>query len=81
MTACRLAESHDPVEPGLTAIFRLISPREDDEEEPVKLLEVSESTTTGGILPDGRTLLKVFHQSAGDLAGPGAAAPEKRGRA
>ena len=52
--ARRLADSHYDVEPGITEIYRLVSPSSEDEaEEPVKLLEVNESTTSAGIVPVG----------------------------
>jgi hypothetical protein len=51
--AFRLAQSHYVVEPGITQIYRLV--KEDHEEEqtdePVKLLEVSEDSLPVGIRP------------------------------
>jgi hypothetical protein len=53
--ARRLAELHYEIEPYLTYIHRLVAPPEAEAraEEPVKLLEVSESTTPSGITPLG----------------------------
>ena len=53
--ARRLAERHFEVEPSLTQIFR-ITRRGDAEgrpDEPIKLLEVSDSTISVGIMPLG----------------------------
>lgn len=46
-----LAEAHREIEPTITRIVQLVSPREDDAREPVKLLEVNPATTASGILP------------------------------
>jgi hypothetical protein len=47
-----LADSHREMDPGITLIYHLIAPeREGDPTEPVKLLEVNQSSTASGILP------------------------------
>ncbi len=52
--ARRLAESHIEVNPAIVEIRRLVSPAaEDQESEPVKLLEVNEGTIAAGIIPVG----------------------------
>jgi len=52
--ARRLAESHYRVDPSIKRIFRIVSRhREQDENEPIKLLEVNEETTMSGIVPIG----------------------------
>jgi len=50
-----LAELYYEIEPYLTHIYRLLAPPDIAacDEEPVKLLEVSESTTPSGIVPLG----------------------------
>lgn len=51
--AQQLADSHYAVEPDIDLILQLIAPddREADPAEPVKLLEVNQSTTSDGIRP------------------------------
>src|SRR5438105_4288441 len=51
--ARKLAEAHYEVEPGMLHIFRIIADPglEQRAEEPIKLLEVSESTIPSGIMP------------------------------
>jgi hypothetical protein len=46
-----LAEAHRKVEPGINRIFRVISDREQEADEPVKLLEVNPDTSPSGIFP------------------------------
>jgi hypothetical protein len=50
--AQRLAEIHYEVEDGITQIFRITRPEVDENrpDEPIKLLEVSESTIATGIM-------------------------------
>jgi hypothetical protein len=51
--AFRLAQSHYVVEPGITQIYRLVKEdlEEEQPDEPVKLLEVSEDSLPVGIRP------------------------------
>ncbi len=42
--ATELIEHHFTVEPELTAVYRVLGPREDAADEPIKLLEVNAST-------------------------------------
>lgn len=46
-----LARSHYEIEPGMKRIFRLLSPDETALDEPIKLLEISDETIAGGIVP------------------------------
>jgi hypothetical protein len=46
-----LADAHRKVEPGISRIFRVVSDREQDADEPVKLLEVNPDTSPSGIFP------------------------------
>lgn len=46
-----LAEAHRAIEPAISRIIRLITDREADAREPVKLLEVNPATSPSGILP------------------------------
>ena len=46
-----LAKAHFKLEPGITRIFRLTGPDEDDSMEPIKLLEVNKRTVPVGIQP------------------------------
>jgi hypothetical protein len=46
-----LADAHREIEPGISRIFRVISDREQDANEPVKLLEVNPDTSPSGIVP------------------------------
>src|ERR1700679_1978416 len=50
-TARYLAEAHFRVEPDLKHVFLLISDREDDPREPIKLLEIVDSTLADEIMP------------------------------
>lgn len=50
-TAQKLAKAHYRVEPELKHIFLLTSDREDDPREPIKLLEVLDSTLADEIMP------------------------------
>jgi hypothetical protein len=50
-TAHKLAKSHYRVEPELKHIFLLTSDHEDDPKEPIKLLEVLDSTLADEIMP------------------------------
>ncbi len=50
-TAHKLARDHHRVEPELKHIFLLTSDREDDPGEPIKLLEVLDSTLADEIMP------------------------------
>jgi len=43
-----LIDWHFQVEPGMEQIFRIISPTEDEQDEPIKLLEVSRDTFKTG---------------------------------
>jgi hypothetical protein len=46
-----LADAHREVEPAISRIVRLLSDRENDAREPVKLLEVNPATSPSGIFP------------------------------
>ncbi len=46
-----LADAHREIEPAISRIFRVISDREQDTDEPVKLLEVNPDTSPSGIFP------------------------------
>lgn len=46
-----LADAHREVEPTISRIVRLLSDREDESREPVKLLEVNPATSPSGIFP------------------------------
>lgn len=46
-----LADAHRKVEPGISRIIRVVSDREQDANEPVKLLEVNPDTSPSGIFP------------------------------
>jgi hypothetical protein len=46
-----LAQSHRQIEPSISRIVRLLSDRENDGGEPVKLLEVNPHTSPSGIVP------------------------------
>lgn len=46
-----LADAHREIEPAINRIFRVISDREQDADEPVKLLEVNPDTSPSGIVP------------------------------
>ena len=46
-----LADAHRALEPAISLIIRLITDREGDVREPVKLLEVNPATSPSGILP------------------------------
>lgn len=50
-TAHKLAKAHYRVEPDLKHIFLLTSDHEDDPREPIKLLEVLDSTLADEIMP------------------------------
>ncbi len=49
--ARQLAEAHREIEPTIRRIIRLVTDREGDAREPVKLLEVNPETSPSGILP------------------------------
>jgi hypothetical protein len=49
--ALDLARSHAEAEPGIKAIYRLMTANEDSDAEPIKLLEVNENTVEQGIEP------------------------------
>lgn len=50
--ARQLAETHRSVDAGITDVYRLVGvAREDDPNEPIKLLEVNRNTTRDGIVP------------------------------
>jgi hypothetical protein len=51
--ARRLALTHFEIEDGLTHIFRITGPAEveENESEPIKLLEVNEATVPSGVMP------------------------------
>jgi hypothetical protein len=44
----RLVDWHFRIEPGLKKVYRFFSEREDAEDEPIKLLEISEDTFATG---------------------------------
>jgi hypothetical protein len=46
-----LAKAHCEAEPSIVRIVRLVSQVEDDDRDPVKLLEVNPETSPSGILP------------------------------
>ena len=46
-----LADAHRQIEPTIRRIIRLLTEREDDIREPVKLLEVNPATSPSGIFP------------------------------
>jgi hypothetical protein len=48
-----LARMHFSVEPGMKQIFRLHAPagKEQDQQEPIKLLEINEATVPAGMMP------------------------------
>jgi hypothetical protein len=46
-----LARSHSAIEPAVAKIVRLISDREDQPDEPIKLLESNPDTVPSGIVP------------------------------
>lgn len=46
-----LADAHRKIEPGINRIFRVVSDKEQDADEPVKLLEVNPDTSPSGIVP------------------------------
>jgi len=50
-TAQLLASLHADYDADLVEVFRLTGPDESDADEPIKLLEVNESTTSAGIVP------------------------------
>ena len=49
--ALLLAAAHREAEPGIVRIVRLLSAREAEAREPVKLLEVNPATSPSGVLP------------------------------
>ena len=53
--AQRLANTHYAFETGITQIYRLVSlpEREGDPNEPIKLLEISTTTPSSGVMPLG----------------------------
>ena len=52
--AQKLIDWHFEVEPEITEVYRFISPNEDNNSEPIKLLEVSEATfMVGRVIPFG----------------------------
>jgi hypothetical protein len=51
-TANALASAHRRIDPNIQSIFRLVdTARETDPNEPVKLLEINQSSTATGIMP------------------------------
>lgn len=46
-----LADAHRRVEPAISRIIRVVGEREQDEGDPVKLLEVNPDTSPSGIVP------------------------------
>lgn len=46
-----LARAHRDIEPTISRIIRLVSDREDSDQEPVKLLEVNPETSPSGVFP------------------------------
>ncbi len=46
-----LAEAHREMEPAISRIIRLVTEREEELREPVKLLEVNPATSPSGIFP------------------------------
>lgn len=52
--AMRIASAHRELEPDITSIYRIEAPgREDDPNEPIKLLEINPNTVASGIMPVG----------------------------
>ena len=52
VVAARLAESHFQVDPAIDQIYHVLAPgREENEAEPIKLLEVNRDTSMSGIMP------------------------------
>jgi len=51
IVAQQLASSHKQIEPTITHIFRIVSPREAEPKEPIKLLEINTDTVPAGIMP------------------------------
>lgn len=49
--ALNLAKSHRNIEPSINRIVRLVTDAENDEREPIKLLEVNPATSPSGIFP------------------------------
>lgn len=49
--ALELANSHRNFEPSINRIVRLVTEAEQDEREPVKLLEVNPATSPSGVFP------------------------------
>jgi hypothetical protein len=49
--AKELAQAHAAQEPTITAIYRITSAQDGDENEPIKLLEVNEATLPSGVVP------------------------------
>ena len=62
--AMNLAQSHVSSEPGIRHVYRLIGLNEDDDDEPVKLLEVNENTVERGVEP----ILFGPHPTTGNFA-------------
>ncbi len=46
-----LSKSHSEIEPGIKLIFCLCSQNENQDDEPIKLLEVNEDAVPTGVLP------------------------------
>lgn len=51
VVAQQLASAHKELEPGISHIFRIVSPREAESKEPIKLLEINCDTVPAGIMP------------------------------
>jgi len=49
--ALALAKAHVEVEPSIRCVYRILSEREEDAQEPIKLLEVNPETPPSGIVP------------------------------
>lgn len=50
-TAQSLATAHFRMDQGISRIFRLVGPKESENSDPVKLLEINSMTPEAGILP------------------------------
>ena len=46
-----LADAHREIEPGIRLIIRIVTDREGEADEPVKLLEVNRETSPSGVFP------------------------------
>ena len=51
MVARELAQSYAEAEEAVSKVIRVVSDREDDESEPIKLLEINADTPAAGVVP------------------------------